>query len=417
MRHALYLFLAAATLSGCSENTFFKEPEVVEGSTPGSILGRVCDPSGRHWLPDAMAYANLIDDSGKLYDTRKSYTDRDGYFLLDNMPSGTVYTVYIQYGDEILETHEVNVTDGAEMILEEPDCFDPLELDVAVITGDYDDFEAVLGHMGFANYEVIDGLIGDEMVGFLTDLDKMLQYDIIVFNGGHIEEGLIYPRPATGEGDVDADGGPVFDEDADADGGADAEDTGSPEDADTGAPEEGDTGDVLDGDADSDEGEPTEPLDAHEAIINNIRNYVASGGSVYSSDWAYDVVERAWPEAIDFVGADELPNAAQLGEDGLIRATVTDSPLAAWLEVDEIEISYELPVWPPIAEVNADFVNVHLQGDIEYRLGTNIVGLGASPLLVSFKSGDGTVAYSTFRIADNAESSVVLTLQYMMYSL
>jgi len=418
MRQALYLFFAAATLSGCSENTFFKEPEVVEGSSPGSILGRVCEPSGRHWLPDAMAYANLVDESGKLYDTRQSYTDRDGYFLLDNMPSGTVYTVYIQYGDEILETHEINVGDGEEVVLEEPSCFDPLELDVAVITGDYDDFAAVLGHMGFANYEVIDGLLGDEMLGFLTDVDKMLQYDIIVFNGGHIEEGLIYPRPASGDDEIDADGGPVFDEDADADadGGAD-DDTGSSSEGDTGLSEDGDTGEVLDGDADSDGGEPTEPLDAHEAIINNIRNYVASGGSVYASDWAYDVVERAWPEAIEFVGADELPNAAQLGEDGVVRATVTDGPLAAWLELDEIEITYELPVWAPITEVNSDFVNVHLQGDIEYRIGTNIVGLGASPLLVSFAAGDGRVAYSTFQIAQNAESSVVLTLQYMMYSL
>ena len=32
--------------------------------SPGSILGRVCSPNGRHWLPDAMAYANLIDEGG-----------------------------------------------------------------------------------------------------------------------------------------------------------------------------------------------------------------------------------------------------------------------------------------------------------------------------------------------------------------
>ena len=126
------------------------------------------------------------------------------------MPSGTVYTVYIQYGDEILQTHEVNVEGGNEVVLEEPDCFDPLELDVAVISGDYDDFQTVLSHMGFANYEVIDGLIGAEMAGFLTDLDKMLQYDIIVFNGGHVEEGLIYALPEEEEEDSDSDGGPIF---------------------------------------------------------------------------------------------------------------------------------------------------------------------------------------------------------------
>jgi hypothetical protein len=41
---------------------------------------------------------------------------------------------------------------------------------------------------------------------------------------------------------------------------------------------------------------------------------VNNGGSVYASDWAYDVVEIGWPDRVDFVGADEIPNDAQLGE-------------------------------------------------------------------------------------------------------
>ena len=414
MRNGLCLSLIVSSFLGCTENTFYKDTETVEGLSPGSILGRVCDPSGRHWLPDAMAYANLIDDSGKLYDTRQAYTDRDGFFLLDDLPAGTIYTVYVQYGDEILETHEVNVEDGAEMVLDEPSCFDPLELDVAVITGDYDDFEAVLGYMGFANYEVIDGLLGDEMAGFLTDLDKMLQYDIIMFNGGHLEEGLIYPLPPSDDDDADSDGGLVFDEGSDDEAEDDAEDTGTTDGGeDTGG--ESDTGDADDGDVDG--GEPEEALDAHETIINNIRNYVAAGGSVYASDWAYDVVEQAWPEAIDFVGADEIPNAAQLGMDGMVTAQIPDNALATWLERDELPISYDLPVWPPIADVTSGSVNVHLQGRVEYRVGQNPQSLPASPLLVSFASGEGRVAYATFRIAENAAPEVVLTLQYMMYSL
>ena len=41
MRHALTLSLIAASLYSCSENTFFKDPEVVDGLSPGTILGRV----------------------------------------------------------------------------------------------------------------------------------------------------------------------------------------------------------------------------------------------------------------------------------------------------------------------------------------------------------------------------------------
>ena len=417
MRHALTLSLFAAGLYSCSENTFFKDPEVEDGLSPGTILGRVCDPSGRHWLPDAMVYANLVDDSGKLYDTRISYTDRDGYFLLDPMPAGSAYTVYVQYGDAILETHEVEVDDGEEVVLEEPDCFDPLELDVAVITGDYDDFQDVLQHMGFANYELVDGKVGDEMAGFLRDLDKMLEFDIIIFNGGHVEEGIVYPRPPDEEEDEDADGGPLFDmdEDADADEGAE-DDTGMSGDTDADADGGADADEGTDGDADADGGVPEEPLDMADEIINNLRNYVAAGGSVYASDWAYDVVERGWPEAIDFVGADEVPDAAQLGENGIVNAVVSDGALAAWLETDTTQVEFDLPVWPPIEGVDPT-VSVHMSGPIEYRLGTNVYSLGNSPLLVSFASGDGKVAFSSFRVANNADADVVLTLQYMMYSL
>jgi hypothetical protein len=402
MRLGLYLTLIVSVLTGCSENTFFKDQENPDGEEPGSILGRVCDPSGRHWLPDAMAYANLIDGSGKLYDTRKSYTDRDGYFLLDNMPAGSTYTVYVQFGDEILETHAIEVSGGEEVVIEEPDCFDPLELDVAVITGDYDEFQDVLSHMGFANYEVVDGLHAAEMAGFLMDLDKMLLYDVIVFNGGHVEEGLIYPMPPDDDDEEGGGPGSIFDDTGDAPDEEEDEDTG----------DSSDTGD----DGDADEGGPDEPVYAYETIINNLRNYVAAGGAVYASDWAYDVVEQAWPESIDFVGADEVPDAAQLGEYGIVNATVADGALAAWLETDYTQVEFDLPVWPPIEGV-ADSVSIHLTGSIDYRQGINIFTLSNSPLLVSFTSGDGKVAFSTFRVAKNADSDVILTLQYMMYSL
>ena len=50
-------------------------------------------------------------------------------------------------------------------------------------------------------------------------------------------------------------------------------------------------------------------------------------------------------------------------------------------------------------------------------LGTALIALASVPLLVSFTHGDGKVAFSTFRVAKNADSDIVLMLQYMMYSL
>ena len=409
MRNTLFFLSVAASLIGCSETSITKVADAEAGSPPGSILGRVCDPSGRHWLPDAMAYAHIFNDTGegiKLTDTRTSYTDRDGYFLLDDMPTGKEYTVYVQYGDEILETHTVNVEGSRDVAIEEPDCFDPLDLDVAVITGDYDDFQDVLRHMGFANYELIDGLYAAEMAGFLMDLDTMLQYDVIVFNGGHVEEGIIYEPP---EDDDDDDGpGSIFDDTGEPD-------VGSDESSDETADDEMDTGAPIDGEDDG-EDEPEPTVFQYEVIRNNIKAYVEAGGAIYSSDWAYDVVEQTWPEAINFVGADEIPDAAQLGEYGMVNAAVSDAALAEWLDSDYTLVEFDLPVWPPIEGVS-DTVSVHLTGSIDYREGINIYTVAASPLLVSFTYGDGKVAYSTFRVAKNADADIILTLQYMMYSL
>ena len=429
MRHLLLYPLLVGALTGCTENTIFKNEDELAGLDPGSIIGRVCSPSGRTWLADAMAYAHLIDSDGRLYDTRISYTDRDGFFLLDDMPAGHTYTVYIQFGDEILETHTVSVDEREDVQIDEPDCFDPLELDVAVVTGDYDEFQDVLDHMGFANYELVDGLYADEMAGFLMDLDTMLQYDIIVFNGGHVEAGMVYAVP---EEEEEEDGpGSIFDGEDDtgsAEDGPSLDDTGilggdegsSSDDFGDLTPDDGDdTGVEEDADGDADDGAEEEAPTVsynHEVIHNNIRAYVNSGGAIYASDWAYDVVEQVWPEAINFVGADEIPDSAQMGEYGVVTATVADDALAVWLDADYTQVEFDLPVWPPIEGV-ADTVSVHLTGNIEYREGTNIFPLTASPLLVSFTSGEGKVAFSTFRVAKNADSEIILTLQYMMYNL
>ena len=53
----------------------------------------------------------------------------------------------------------------------------------------------------------------------------------------------------------------------------------------------------------------TSYLDARITQANLLR-YVQSGGSLYASDQAYDLVEAAFPSYIDFVGEDTVPNAA-----------------------------------------------------------------------------------------------------------
>ncbi len=371
---ATVISLAALALGACGSDTqFIPDNEVHQVISPGEIAGRVCDPSGKTWLQDAQVYTH-IKAGDTIIDTEIVYTDRDGRFLLESLPGEQEYDLFMQYGNSRLldqESYGVWVGDGERVEMPEPDCFDPLQIDVAIISGSYDSFELVLTNMGFANYIEVEGASTAELQGFLSDLDNLRSFDIIFFNGGHVEEDVIYPKPTDDSGDIGlGDGG--------------AEDTGS--------------------------------IPISDTIMQNLRDYVSEGGSIYASDWSYDVVEQGWPDRIDFVGDDTVPDAAQLGEYDLVNAAVADNMLADWLDTDYIEIEYDLPVWAPIVSTS-DSVSVHLVGNVAYRQGQATYNLTNSPLLVSFTSGEGKVVYSTFRVAKNASSEVLQTLQYMMYNL
>jgi len=196
----LFIIGVFSSLMGCNESSFFVKDDLeLEGPKPGSVEGRVCDPSGRTWLADAKVYTHLFDPSGHLYETRLVYTDRDGRWILEELPPEYTYQIFVQYGDDIIETHEAYVGDEDAVSIEEPDCFDPLTLNVAVVTGDYDDFDLVLERMGFANYTLVDGLSESESKDFFGDLEGMLQYDLVFVNGGFVEDGIVSSSDGTHE--------------------------------------------------------------------------------------------------------------------------------------------------------------------------------------------------------------------------
>ncbi len=348
--------VALLALFACqSDNALKATQPKVEVVNDGSITGRVCDPTGRTWLADALAYVNVTDDAGLIYQTEKAFTDLDGYFTIDGLPGNKDYTVYVTYGPSQLMAETIHIGNGEAVTLAEPSCFDPLELDVAVVSGDYDDFGRVLDDMGFVNYHAIDGTNEEELRQFLSSPDEMGRYDLIFFNGGIVEEGIIH--------------------------------------------------DISD---------RTNTVPA--LVMQNIRDYVEAGGSIYASDWSYDIVEIGWPDKIDFVGADEVPDDAQLGDYEALQAAVTDASLSEYLAKQYIEVEYDLPVWPPIETVSRT-VSVHLTGTVPYSDGLSDYTLSSVPLLVTFNAGEGKVAFSTFRVVRNGNEDILRTLQYVMYNL
>ena len=133
-----------------------------------------------------------------------------------------------------------------------------------------------------------------------------------------------------------------------------------------------------------------------EQVIELLRDYVERGRTVMVSDWAYDLVEAAWPDMIDFYGDDEVLDAAQVGVAGRVAADVVGLDLVESIG-DQMSVELNYSHWALIEDVHSDVV-VHVQGDVTYRKSAEEgedVAAGV-PLLVSFPMGSGQVVFSSF---------------------
>ncbi len=316
------------------------------------IEGRVCDPARGVWLEGADVYMHLFDTEGNLYYTVQDETDVEGRFQLVDVPMDGMQPIFVQYGNQVIDQFEVEAAAGQSVIiLPDPVCAG-VSGRMAVVKGDYDDFAETLTALGFSDYVEINGQTGDELVQFLSNTKSMGAFDVIFFGGGHIEEDIFH----------DSDG------------------------SDT-------TGQVA-------------------AVQAAILEYVNAGGKIVASDWSYDVIESVWPERLTFAGDDLVPDDAQRGESGTVRADVVDGTMAASVGAERVDVSFDLIEFP-IIEGTDSRVTTYLSGRASWRVGETTGSTADSPLLVSFSHGDGVVWFSTFRFGSNLETSaepVILTL-------
>ncbi len=276
-------------LTGCDNDNNLSYVPNLYGHGDGSITGRVCDPESYLWLEGASVYTHIIDTSGELRDTRKTLTDENGEWKLEDLADGT-YTVYVQYGSTTVDMFDAVVSNGTEVEVPNATCTGSAGTDVAVVSGDFDDFDAVLQKVGIGGAKAVDGQRGDELLQFLGNIEEMKSYDAIFFAGGHLESGIFY----------------------------------------------GDAGD-----------------ETVKAVKANLKDYVESGGVVYASDWSYDVIAETWPTQIGFVG-DGAPDEAQIGEPKLLKCEVTISGLENAVGGDTVKMNLDLDAWPVADTVGDD---------------------------------------------------------------
>jgi len=150
--------------------------------------------------------------------------------------------------------------------------------------------------------------------------------------------------------------------------------------------------------------------------IDRLRQFVADGGSVYSSDYAYNIVEAVWPDFIDFLG-DEAPDAAKFGFTPFdITANITDASMALALGQNTMALHYPYPGsngWVVMESVSPQ-TTVYVRADAEtYENGT----LTNVPHTVAFRPGAGRVLFTSFHQEPGINPDMQRILQLLMFEL
>jgi hypothetical protein len=132
-------------------------------------------------------------------------------------------------------------------------------------------------------------------------------------------------------------------------------------------------------------------------VAENLREFVANGGSVYVSDLAYQIVEFIDEDAVDFAGDDNEWTGAMQGLPGHATLSIDDATLEECVlqqAAAEIELGSGNS-WAVIESVRDD-VNVVTRADVGDLYGGDSSNV---PLAVSFQpfEGGGTVTFTSFQ--------------------
>jgi hypothetical protein len=151
---------------------------------------------------------------------------------------------------------------------------------------------------------------------------------------------------------------------------------------------------------------------------DNLRQYVQNGGSVYASDWAYDIVELMFPSHIEFTGDDYTRDAAQTGAAmDQVLANITDLGLSQAMGQSYVEIHYALAAWAVMESVSSQ-VTVYLRADADTGdIFSTSSTLYDVPHTVGFSHGQGKVIYTSFHQEPGLNLDAERLLQLLVFEL
>jgi hypothetical protein len=334
-------------------------PEVTSCEPPpppaesGSVQGRVCAPDGETWLSQAEVYVVLADGTRV-----QTVTDGDGAYDLTGVPVGTQTLTIVKGSFQTTRTVEI-VADQVTTIPEDECALGAEDLRIAVVTGDYDRVQDVLASIGVdAEHTTIfdsNYLTGnvDWVNNLIMDYETLSSFDIVFLNCGVGDKSFI-----------GRDG--LF------------------------------------------------PISVNQVAIANLRQFVQEGGSVYASDWAYNIVEKTWPDFVDFAGDDAEPEAAKVGDAPFdITANITDGQMALSLGQNTMELHYPLLQWAVMDSVSAQ-TTVYVRADADLLDGSTAREV---PHTVAFRPGAGRVLFTSFHQEPGINPDMERVLQLLIFEL
>lgn len=164
--------------------------------------------------------------------------------------------------------------------------------------------------------------------------------------------------------------------------------------------------------------DPDDALVSDPEVVAGVVAWVEGGGVLVASDWAYDLVEEGWPDAVTFAREEEGLDGAQAGLSERVLATVEDPAAATALGADSVSLAFDYGYWAVMEEVHPD-VLVHLRGDVSFRVDEDQgqADLPEVPLLVSFAAGAGRVVLSSFHWRAQAPAMADLLLPAVVQGL
>lgn len=150
-------------------------------------------------------------------------------------------------------------------------------------------------------------------------------------------------------------------------------------------------------------------------LPGNLQEFALNGGSIYASDWAYEVLRIGFPGQLSYFGGDSAQHLARAGDlNPTLDATIEDPTLAAVVGTSSVTLNYNKASWTVLEVSQPTGVTRWVTGDPSVDSSQTLIG---APLLVSFEVGAGRIVFTTFHTHQQASVAMTDILRYIVFEL